>query len=216
MMQSGKIISLSVWLMISFNLLLAAGAVWSFQRMGPEIRQIFERNVVSLDACENMFLALADDKPDLEGFRRALGMAERNITERGEEESLKKIRALLHDLENGDLKVKKAMGLAIRELSEYNKRAIIQSAEETQRMRQAGAWGIVFMTFFFFIAALFFEQRLRRALLRPLQEIASVLEAHHQGDKFRRCNTADASQDMKKLLKSIDALLDSSRENKRQ
>ena len=72
--------------------------------------------------------------------------------------------------------------------------------------------GVVFMTFFFFIAALLFEQRLRRGFLKPLQEIASVLESRQQGDKFRRCSGVDGSRDMKELFKSINALLDSSRE----
>ena len=55
-MKSGKLITLSAWLQIAFNLLLAFGAVWSFQRMTPEIRQIYERNVKSLSACEKGIL----------------------------------------------------------------------------------------------------------------------------------------------------------------
>ena len=54
----------------------------------------------------------------------------------------------------------------------------------------------------------FFEQKLGRALLAPLQEIASVLEARKPGDRFRRCQLPNASSDMKKLLQEINTLLD--------
>lgn len=209
-MQSGKIITLSVWLMITFNLFLAFGAVWSFQRMSPEIRRIFERNVISLDACENMLLALAEEKVDMKEFRKALIVAERNITEQGEKESLLHIRKLLTDLGTGNKSARTLVVQEIVKLSEFNKSAIVKSAEKTQKMRQAGAWGAVFMTFFFFMIAIFFEQRLRRSLLLPLQEIASVLEARHKGDQFRRCNNTYASKDMKNIFKSINELLDNS------
>ena len=49
-MQDGKLITLSVWLLILFNVLLAFGAVWGFQRMDPAITRIYERNVKSLSA----------------------------------------------------------------------------------------------------------------------------------------------------------------------
>lgn len=208
-MQSGKIITISVWLMISFNLILAFGAVWSLQRMTPEIKRVYERNVVSLEACENMFMALTDEKVDSEGFRKALAAAEDNITESGEEEALTEIKSELIKLENGDPTAKKRIVQEVRKLSGYNRQAVIESAEQAQIKRQAGAWGIVFLAFFFFVVAILFEQRLRRSLLLPLQEIDSVLEAQRKGDKFRRCNELSASSDMKKIFRSINALLDS-------
>lgn len=213
-MQSGKIITISVWLMITFNLILAFGAVWSFQRMTPELQRVYERNVISLEACEDMFLALTCEKVNTGEFHKALTAAENNITEQGEKETLARIRAALPQLENGNYKTRESIAGDIRELSHYNRQAIILSAEKTQRMRQAGAWGIVFLTFFFFIAAIFFEQRLRRTILRPLKEIDSVLEAQRQGDRFRRCNDTSASSDMKKIFRSINALLDSRDRNK--
>lgn len=207
-MQSGKIITISVWLMISFNLILASGAIWSFQRMSPEIKRVYERNVVSLDACENMFMALINKEIDTEKFHEALVSAENNITESGEKETLERIRTGLTELKSGNEEIRESLARDIRKLSDYNRQAIIRSAEKTQRMRQAGAWGIVFLTFFFFIAAILFEQRLRRSLLLPLQEIDSVLDAQQQGDRFRRCNDVNVSPDMKKIIRAINALLD--------
>lgn len=194
--------------MILFNLLLAFGAVWSFQRMNPEIRQIYERNVISLSACEEMLVALAGDKADLEKFRQALQKAENNITEKGEKEVLKKIRTHFKELEEGKENIRQKITIEIVQVTKFNKEGIIQSAKQAQKLRQAGAWGIVFMTLIFFVAALFFEQRLRRTLLLPLQEISQVMDARLKGDKFRRCNMRYAREDMKKLFNGINALLD--------
>lgn len=208
MMQSGKIITLSFYLMILFNLLLASGAIWSFQRMNPEIRQIYERNIVSLSACEEMLAALSCDKVDPVRFRAALKKAEDNITEKGEKEGLNKIRQLLGELEKGSGNIRTKISTEIIKVTNFNRQGIIHAAMQAQKLRQAGAWGIVFMTLIFFAAALFFEQRLRRTLLLPLQEISQVMDARLQGDKFRRCNMLYAKEDMKKLFMVINSLLD--------
>ena len=212
-MQSGKLITFGVWLMILFNLLLSFGAVWSLQRMNPEIQRIYERNIVSLDACENMLLLLTAPVPDTGAFARALQSAENNITESGEKESITRIKLLAGKFTGGDQTVKESMTREIIKLTNFNKNAIMQSAMQAQKMRQAGAWGIVFMTLFFFAAAIFFEQKLRRRFLLPFQEISSVMDAHLQGDHFRRCNLLHVTQDMKKLFMAINDLLDSDRKN---
>jgi methyl-accepting chemotaxis protein len=206
-MRSGKIITLSVWLMILFNLLLSFGGVWSFQRMTPEIQSIYERNIVSVDACEQMLLALTGEQVNTKDFQEALNTAANNITEKGEEKTVREIQTLFNALPQ-DPMLKKDLSEKIVELNNFNKQAIIASAQKAQRLRQAGAWGIVMMTITFFIAAIFFEQKLRRALLAPLQEIASVLDAHKQGDRYRRCQLPNASSDMKKVLQEINNLLD--------
>lgn len=207
-MQSGKIITLSVYLMILFNLLLAFGSIWSFQRMNPEIRQIYKRNVISLSACEEMLASLASDEVDVPRFRKSLEKARSNITESGEKESLLKIGSLLKEFESGKKEARKRLAEEIVHVTHFNREAIIKAAVHAQKMRQAGAWGIVFMTLIFFGAALFFEQRLRKTLLLPLQEIALVMEARIKGDKFRRCHILHANTDMKKLFDAINSLLD--------
>lgn len=207
-MQSGKIITLSVWLMIIFNLLLAIGAIWNFQRMKPGIKQIYERNIISISACEEMLAALAQDKVDTQRFRISLDKAVQNITESGEKEALARLQQLFKELESGNIRVRRQLAAEIVKVSDFNRQAIVRSAVQTQKHRQAGAWGIVFITLLFFVLALFFEQRLRRTLLQPLQEISQVMEARVRGDKFRRCNMLYANSDMKKLFMAINALLD--------
>ena len=212
-MQSGKFITIGVWLMILFNLLLSFGAVWSLQRMDPEIKRIYERNVVSLDACEKMLLALAEPVVDRKTFAEALQTAGNNITENGELETVEKIRSLAHSINSGNIDERRQLTREIIKLTNFNKSAIIESALQAQKVRQAGAWGMVFLTLFFFVAALFFEQRLRRKLLMPLQEIASVMEENLQGDHFRRCYLPDASKDMKKIFAAINDLIDRNNRN---
>ena len=212
-MQSGKLITIGVWLMILFNLLLSFGAVWSLQRMNPEIKRIYERNVVSLDACEKMLLALAEPVVDRKAFYEALQIAGNNITENGEQETVDRISTLARKLDSGNADERRQLTREIIKLTNFNKSAIIGSAMQAQKVRQAGAWGMVFLTLFFFVAALFFEQRLRRKLLMPLQEISSVMTARTQGDHFRRCNLPHASQDMKKIFAAINELIDRSNRN---
>ena len=188
-MRSGKIISLSVWLMIIFNLLLSFVAVWNYQRMNPEIQGIYQRNIVSIDACEKMFLVLARDTVNSQEFNAAF-------------------KTMFEQFCQGDTQIKAQLIEEIVKLNNFNKQAISDSARKAQKLRQSGAWGMVMMTALFFVAAIFFEQRLRRALLAPLQEISLVLEANSKGDRFRRCHLPGISSDMKKLFEAINSLLD--------
>jgi methyl-accepting chemotaxis protein len=207
-MRSGKIISLSVWLMIIFNLILSFAAVWNYQRMNPEIEGIFQRNIISIDACEKMFLVLARDTVNPQEFNAAFDVAVNNITEDGEKETLQNIKSMFEQYCQGNTQIKSQLIEEIVKLNNFNKQAIADSARKAQQLRQSGAWGVVLMTTLFFVAAIFFEQRLRRALLAPLQEISMVLEADRKGDKFRRCHLPGISSDMKKLFEAINSLLD--------
>ncbi len=209
-MQSGKLITIGVWGMIIFNLLLSFGAVWSLQRISPEIQRIYQRNVVSLDACEKMLLALAEPAVDQQNFLNALQAAENNITEAGERETVMQIKVLAGRISSGNIHDRRLLTKEIIKLTNFNKNAIIESALQAQKMRQAGAWGIVFMTSFFFILALYFERRLRQTLLMPLEEIATVMEERTRGDRFRRCNLPHAAKDTKKMLAAINDLIDRS------
>ena len=209
-MQSGKLITIGVWGMIIFNLLLSFGAVWSLQRISPEIQRIYQRNVVSLDACEKMLLALAEPAVDQQNFLNALQAAENNITEAGERETVMQIKVLAGRISSGNIHDRRLLTKEIIKLTNFNKNAIIESALQAQKMRQAGAWGIVFMTSFFFILALYFERRLRQTLLMPLEEIATVMEERTRGDRFRRCNLPHAAKDTQKMLAAINDLIDRS------
>ena len=125
-MQSGKLITIGVWLMIIFNLLLSFGAVWSLQRISPEIQRIYQRNVVSLDACEKMLLTLAEPTVDRQKFLSALQAAENNITEAGERETVVQIKALADQISSGAIHDRSLLTKEIIKLTNFNKKAIIE------------------------------------------------------------------------------------------
>ena len=195
-------------LLAVFNLLISFGAVWSLQRIEPEIERINRRNVFSLDACEKMLQAMAREKVEMDKFRRALSKAEGHITEKGEKECLSRIRALLPGLEAGQKEALDEAADKIAEISKFNKQAIQRAVHEAQRFRQAGAWGIVFLALFFFLLILYFGRKFHRELLVPLEELSAAVEAFLAGDTLRRCNTPFAGDEMKKLFRAVNELLD--------
>ena len=208
MLRSGRIITMSVWVMIVFNLLLSFAAVWSFQRMNPAIQSIYERNVVSMDAYEKMLLAMSGSRIDKDAFMQAWYIAHGNITEENEAALLDEIKLIMEqDGEFYDAR-RNALAERITKLNDANKTAVSNAVLSTQQLRRAGAWGIVLITLIFFTIAIFFEQRLRRSLLHPLQEIAAVMNDYAHGDRFRRCMLPGVSSEIKKLFAAINELLD--------
>ena len=195
-------------LLAAFNLLVSFGAIWSLQRIGPEIRRIYRRNVISLGACEQMLLAMAPEKIEMEKFRAALARAEKNITEEGEKEVIDRIRALLPALAAGRPEALNEAAGEIVKISAFNKRAIADSALKAQRFMQAGTWSIVFLTLVFFLLALYFGRKFLRELLIPLEELSAAMEAFLAGDTLRRCNTPFAEKEMKKIFRAVNELMD--------
>ncbi|MBR6372686.1 MAG: hypothetical protein IKS20_05845 [Victivallales bacterium] len=195
-------------LLATFNLLIAFGAIWSLQRIGPEVQRIYQRNVVSLGACEEMLSAMSPAKIEMVKFSQALARAESNITEKGEKEALNKIKALLPELEADQKEAIKEVVGEIVKISAFNKKAVADSVRKAQRFQQAGAWCIVFLTLLFFLLALYFGRRFRRRLLLPIEELHSAVDAFLGGDKMRRCNMPFAEDDMKKIFKAVNELMD--------
>ena len=136
--------------MIIFNLLLSFVAVWNYQRMNPEIQGIYQRNIVSIDACEKMFLVLARDTVNSQEFNAAFDIAVNNITEEGEKETLQNIKTMFEQFCQGDTQIKAQLIEEIVKLNNFNKQAISDSARKAQKLRQSGAWGMVMMTALFF------------------------------------------------------------------
>lgn len=194
--------------MIIFNLLLAAVALWNFQRVMPVIGQIYEQNIKSLSACEDMLSAMSSKNIDIKLFADALHRAAGNITEASEQQIINELQQLLPQLDSDAPALRSKATKLIIELTNCNKQAIFNAARRTQKLNQSGAWGTVFMTLIFFLSAIYFEQYLRRKLLMPLQEIAQVLEDNARGNTFRRCNTLYAANTTRKLFDYINTLLD--------
>ena len=195
-------------LLVAFNLLISFGAIWSLQRIQPQIERIRQRNAVSLEACEEMLQALARGKIEMEQFRQALARAEGYITEKGEREALDQLRALLPELAAGRKEAFDRAVDRIVEISRFNKTAIRKAVGDAQHFRQEGARYIVFLTLFFFLAVLYFGRRFRRELLIPLEELGAAVEAFLAGDTLRRCGLPFAEEGMKKIFRGVNELMD--------
>ncbi|MGN0878744.1 MAG: hypothetical protein ACI4WT_04745, partial [Oligosphaeraceae bacterium] len=87
-MNARKTTAALIRLLIAFNLLLAVCAVWSLQRLTPPLRQIYTRNVASLDACDAMLAAVSRSPTPGPDFHAALDRAAANVTEQGEQQAI--------------------------------------------------------------------------------------------------------------------------------
>ena len=195
-------------LLVAFNLLISFGAIWSLQRIEPQIERIRQRNAVSIEACEEMLQALARGKVEMEQFRQALARAEGYVTEEGEREALGRLRALLPGLAAGQKEALNEAVDRIAEISRFNKTAIKKSIREAQHFRLEGARYIVFLALLFFLTVLYFGRKFRRELLIPLEELSSAVEAFLAGDTLRRCSLPFAEEKMKKIFRGVNELMD--------
>lgn len=193
-------------LLVAFNLLISFSTIWSFQQIGPRIKEIQQRNAYSIYACEEMLQILARGK--VEKFSEALEKAENNITEEGERGAINRIRALLPELEAGNKEAVNEVVDRIAAISRYNRKAIENSIDKAQRARQEGVWDIVFLTLIFFLFALYFGRKFHRELLLPLEELSSTMEAFLAGDTLRRCSLPFAEGKMQKLFRDVNELMD--------
>lgn len=214
-MKSAHAVRIGLWLMMAFNLLMALGSIWIFMRMAPAIEVIIDRNERSLEACEEMLASLALIGPDgaagqgLENrFIASFKRAENNITEDEEPESLKSINALFHKAFMGDMDVRRKVVSAITQLAQTNREAMVKADIHARQFGYAGAWAIVFMAVIVFFAGMLFKRSLESHLVKPLEEIESVVCAHQNGDIMRRCSMADMSKDVQGLFNGLNELLD--------
>ena len=195
-------------ILVVFNLLFSFGAIWSLQRIEPQIERIKQRNAISLGACEEMLQALARGKVEMDRFREALARAEGYVTEKGEREALDRLRALLPGLAAGRQEAMNEAVDKIVEISRSNKAAIIKAIRDAQHFGQEGARYIVFLTLLFFLLVLYFGRKFRRELLIPLEELSSAVEAFLAGDTLRRCSLPFAEEEMKKIFRAVNELMD--------
>lgn len=207
-MQLSKGITLGAWLLISLNLLMAFGSIGIFLRMAPAIERINYRNARSLQACEKMLLALATENIAIAEFQAALDLAEGNITEPGEREACQNIQELFSTVLAGNTAGREKIASGIVELANRNRAAMNTAAKQAQSLGRAGAWSVAFMALLFFSTSVIFEQRLRRNILAPVEELGATLQAQQEGDYFRRCAGIGLSKDMKKVFSQINNLLD--------
>jgi len=215
-MRLAQAFSLGAWLIVTINLLMAFGAIGVFTRMTPAIAEIISNNERSLQACEEMLTALVMAAHDHAGkktehiqkFAKALERARNNVTEGEEPAALDIISSHYEGALAGDKQALEATTDAILALSKINRDAMANADKKAQQLGHGGAWGIVFMAVFVFIAGIVFIQQLNSKLLRPLEEIKTVLLEHQTGETRRRCAGANLPTDIRGIFGSINRLLD--------
>jgi hypothetical protein len=202
-------------LLVGLNLLMALGSIWIFVRMAPAIEVIIDQNERSLEACEKMLTALGmsrgnkSDNLELKvAFERALKAAQDNITEDEEPEALALIDQSYPAAFKNDFTARLQTIAAINLLGKINREAMVRADKRARQLGNGGAWGVVFMASAVFMAGLFFMRTLKRNLVKPLEEIYSVISAHRQGENMRRCSGADMSKDIKTIFDGMNELFD--------
>ncbi len=205
---------LGAWLMVFINLLLAFGAVGVFMRMTPAIADIISNNERSLQACEEMLVALSlNSHPENslqmhEKFKKALNRALLNVTEEEEPVILKIIEQKSGLYFSGNKNALSETVEAVTKLSEINRRAMSSADMRAQQLGKGGAWGVVFMAVFSLLAGIIFIVNLKNRLLKPVEELRDVLLAHQKGETMRRCSGESLSTDIKTMFAAINRLLD--------
>ncbi len=205
--------------LIGLNLLMAFGSIWIFVRMTPAIELIIDRNVTSLQMCEEMLaaLALANKKQSerttamgsvQETFRKALQRAQQNITEEDEPAIIKSISQNYLQAFAGEAAALTKTVDAVQSLGAANRAAMVAADKKARQFGNAGAWGIVFMATVVFLIGMLFIRSLKKNLVHPLEEIHSVTTAYQHGDTMRRCTGTGIPREIHQVYRELNEILD--------
>ncbi len=219
-MKLAQIVRLGVWFLIGMNLVMAFGSIWVFMRMDPAIAIIIEQNEKSLSACEEMLSTLVivnQSKNDNEHlkttFLEALNRVKSNITKKEESIAIEAISENYAKAFEGNLEGTKKTVTGILRLAKINRAAMVVADRKARKFGNAGAWGIVFMASAVLMVGMLFMRGLKRNLIRPLEEIYSVIQAVKTGDNMRRCTGPNPPQDIRFIFSGVNDILDQNTSN---
>lgn len=214
-MNLAQTLKFGAWLLIGLNVLMAMGSIWVFMRMAPAIEVIIDRNERSLQACEGMLgaLAQADENSTIGSevvrvFQEALKAAQNSLTESDEPAALQQITAHYQAAFQGSVPAKKRTIIAITHLGRINRDAMIFADKRAQQLGNAGAWWVVFMAAFVFMAGMVSMRYAIDNVIKPLEEIYAVLAAHREGNTHRRCTGSDFPKEIQKIFVRLNEILD--------
>ena len=218
-MKLAQSVRLAAWFLVGLNLVMAFGSIWIFVRMTPAIEFIIDRNVTSIQTCEEMLAALtmvnanrserkktADSARD--AFKDALYKAQQNITEADEPIIIKAIHQSYLSAFAGDTAALNKTIDAILSLGAANRAAMVAADKKARQFGNAGAWGIVFMATVVFLVGMLFVRSLKKNLLHPLEEIHSVTATFQQGDTMRRCTGTGVPKEIQQIYRELNEILD--------
>jgi len=197
--------------LVGLQIVTAFGAIGLLGRMSPAIEQILDENVASNEAAEEMLAVLAlgpEEGGTRERFAIELERARSNITEPGEVPVIDAIEDASGRLFDGDAIARRTVVGGLIDLVHINRAAMRQTQHEAQRLGVAGAWAAVVLALLGFAASVLVLRRATAAVLDPLAELEQTLDAFRQGNPFRRCRGTGASEEMRRVLDTVNELLD--------
>lgn len=200
--------------LIVLNLLLAFSSVALLSRMGPAIERILTRNVPSINVTQQMLRTLALTPAGvLPPEARAelltqVNRARNNQTEKDEPAIIKRLQDAIDRYQTDEPREREAVVSAILELSATNTQAMERADAEARRLSLTGGWAAAVGGAISVWVWLLVMWHLSRRFLGPVLELQDVMEAHERGDRFRRCHFPQAADDLKRVLASVNRLLD--------
>jgi hypothetical protein len=189
--------------------------VFLIQRASETVGRVHRDNIVSLEATERMLAVLTQSiagPVERSVFRSHLDNAKANVTEPEEWKALSVIEANQGDALSGHQDNRARVVLAIEELGNANRKAIVRADQAARATGSAGAWALALATLISIGLTSLVAHQLGQQVLKPLSEVRAVLLAHRSGQRGRRCvKSGDPS--WVTVLSTLDELLDRQRES---
>lgn len=200
--------------LVTLNILFAFGAIGLLLRMSPAIERILQENIYSIEATEEMLSLLVQSSRQpsrdmtLQQFEQAWQRARNNVTEAEETSVLQTIQQHYRAAIGGDEQAVGTVVRALQRLMHINRSAMEATDEEAQRLGFAGAWVAVLVALVSFVISLMVVHKLEGRVLNPFVELYRVLQSVLAGNPYRRCREIDAPEEIKRVLNSVNLILD--------
>lgn len=193
---------------------IAFVSIGLFSRMKPALERIREENVVTLDAAREILLVFTNrggealDSAERGRVERALTLMRNNLTVDDEGAMVAAVTDGVARALTGDRAGLGDVAHAIETLSRANTAAMERADAEAQRLGEAGAWTAAIGGLMLVLIGLYTRNRLERRLVRPVVELARVLESMRKGDERARCKNLRGAVELERALKQTNRLLD--------
>lgn len=206
----GRQLSRTIVMLVILQVLTSVAGAWLLGRMTPAIARILDENERSVEAVEEMLLALGSDVDDERrraDFDAALSRAEANVTEDEEPAVLGHLRRQLDAAISGEPAARREVLTSLGRLAEINREAMHRADAEAQRLGLAGAWAVSLLGLLGLLASVYTAQRMRRRFVGPLELLADVVDDHARGASHRRCPRGEEGE-LSDVLQQVNGLLD--------
>lgn len=199
--------------LLALQLLTTLGAVGLLQRTGPAVARILDENVVSIEAVEDMTMALVladsqDEDITLAAFRDGLQRAQANITEEDERGHIAVLERQGAAAVAGDIAQVRPVAAALEGLSAVNHASMHDADRLARRLAYGGAWAIIGAGSLSLLIGVVLARRLQRRVALPLTEIVEALESVRTTNRHRRAAVRDAPAELIHVAREVNRLLD--------